>query len=77
MSNIRSLPTLKKSVDASVMEVFDRLREHIEEGDVSGIAIGVTFRDGRSWTTATRTEDRRVMLALLLDSLLDFQRNSS
>jgi hypothetical protein len=70
------LPTLAVEVDSQVKAMFEQIREYVEAGGVSGIAIGMTFRDGRSWTKATKTEDRRIMLALLLDCLLDFQKNT-
>ena len=77
MAEIRQLPTLKADVDESVWAEFEKLRAHVESGQVSGMSVALTFRDGRSLTFGSRTENRREMLGLLLDALLDFQGNSS
>ena len=75
MAEIRALPTFAVEVDAEVAELVERLRSFVEDKSISGLAVGVTFRDGRSLTRATKVEDRRVMQALLLDLLLDYQKS--
>ena len=77
MVEIVNLPTRAATVDADVAERFERLREYVESGHVSGMVVGLTFRDGSSVSLSTTTENRRAMLGLLLDVLMDFQRNST
>ena len=76
MADIVNLPLRYLEVDAEVAEFIEQLRGFVENKSISGLAVGVTFRDGRSLTKATKSEDRRVMLALLLDMLLDYQKNA-
>jgi hypothetical protein len=77
MSNITALPTLRVEIDKSVRAKLRQLTEHVESGEVAGLAIALTFRDGRSLTFSSGCESRREMMGLMLDSLLDFAKKET
>ena len=76
MAEINALPSPAAEVDKSVAEEFEKLRGHVESGLVSGMSVALTLRDGRSRTFgAAAAENRREMIGLLFDALMDWQQH--
>ena len=77
MAEIRAIKTLKHEIDENILKRFEQIREHVESGNVAGLAVAMTFRDGNSLTFSSGCDSRREMLGLMLDSIFDYQKGSS
>lgn len=73
MVDVVVLKTFASDVDSDVQKNVDKFLGHVKEGDVAGVAMAITFRNGKSVTFASKSEDRQKMLGSIVDLLFDYQ----